>query len=276
MEIGIFPTTFNRPTLGEKLDAMVAHGLYASQVDLGATGLPDLPSAIDPADVARIRQSFDSRSIAMNAVAGHFNMIHPDPAIRQAGLHSLRAIAGSCAGLGTSLITLCTGTRNTESMWRPHPDNGTAEAWRDLVASLEIALSIAEEYDLTMAFEPEVNNVVDSAQRARRIIDEMGSPRLKVVIDGANIFHKGELPQMTRILTEAFTLLGDDIALAHAKDLDHDGDAGHLAAGTGLLDFDLYTKLLRQSGYDGAWVLHGLSEAQVPECVAFLRARLAA
>lgn len=274
MELGIFPTTFPRSTLGETLDAMVAHGLFASQVDLGVTGLADLPTEIDPVDVARIRTAFDSRSIAMNAVAGHFNMVHPDPAVRQAGMRSLRAIAGACAGFGTALVTLCTGTRNTESMWRPHPDNGSPAAWRDLVASLEAAIAIAEEHDLTLAFEPEVNNVVDSAARARRIIDEMGSPRLRVVIDGANIFHTGELPQMRRVLTEAFALLSDDIVLAHAKDLDHDGDAGHLAAGTGLLDYPLYLHLLQQSGYRGPLILHGLTEEQVPSSVAFLRERL--
>ncbi|MEZ4674786.1 MAG: hypothetical protein R2932_11155 [Caldilineaceae bacterium] len=43
MEVGIFPTTFPRATLDETLDAMVALDLYASQVDLGVTGLPDLP-----------------------------------------------------------------------------------------------------------------------------------------------------------------------------------------------------------------------------------------
>ncbi|MCB0085595.1 MAG: sugar phosphate isomerase/epimerase, partial [Caldilineaceae bacterium] len=274
MQIGIFPTVFPRPTLEETLDAMVALDLYASQVDLSATGLPDLPEAIDPADVARIRHAFDRCGITMNAAAGHFNMAHPDPAVRQAGLQSLRAIAGACAGFGTSIITLCTGTRNLSSMWRPHADNSTPEAWRDLVTSLETALAIADDYDLTLAFEPEVNNVIDSPQRARRIIDEMGSPRLKVVIDGANIFHKGQLPHMTRVLTEAIELVGKDIVLAHAKDLDRDGDAGHLAAGTGLLDFDLYLQLLRESGYDGAIILHGLTEAQAPGCVAFLRERL--
>ncbi len=274
MEIGIFPSTFKRATLAETLDAVAAHGLTATQVDLSVTGLPDLPQQIDPATVTSIRQAFVSRGITINAVAGHFNMVHPDVAERQAGLRSLRVIAEACAGLGTALITLCTGTRNLTSMWRPHPDNGSPAAWRDLVTSLESALMIAEEYQVTLAFEPEVNNVIDSAQRARRIIDELGSPRLKVVIDGANIFHQGELPQMTRILTEAFDLLGDDIVLAHAKDLDHDGDAGHLAAGTGLLDYALYTKLLRASGYRGAWVLHGLTEAQVPNCVAFLQVHL--
>jgi len=274
MEIGIFPTTFQRPSLEETLDAMVALGLYASQVDLGVTGIPDLPEEIAATDVSRIHQAFASRGITMNAVAGHFNMIHPDPAVRDAGLHSLRVIAGASAGLGTSLITLCTGTRNQDSMWRPHPDNGTPAAWRDVVASLETALTIADEYDLTLAFGPEVNKVIDSPQRARRIMDEMGSSRLKVVIDGANIFHKGDLPQMTRVLTEAFDLIGNDIVLAHAKDLDHDGDAGQLAAGTGLLDFDLYCKLLRESGYDGAVILHGLTEAQAPGCVAFLQERI--
>lgn len=274
MDIGIFPTTFNRPTLGERLNAMVAHGLHASQVDLSATGLPDLPQDIEPSVAHNIRRAFENRSVTMNAVAGHFNMVHPDPAVREAGLRSLRAIAGACAELGTSLITLCTGTREPSSMWRFHPDNSTPEAWRDLVASLETALEIADEHDVTLAFEPEVNNVVDSAERARRIMDELGSPRLKVVFDGANIFHKGELPHMERILTEAFDLLGDDIVLAHAKDLDHDGDAGHLAAGTGLLDYDLYLKLLGESGYTGPLILHGLTEEQVPGCVSFLRERL--
>ena len=70
-------------------------------------------------------------------------------------------------------------------------------------------------------------------------------------------------------------ILGDDIALAHAKDLDRDGQAGHLAAGTGLLDYDQYLGLLKENGYDGAVVLHGLSEAQVPFCTNFLREKIA-
>ena len=36
---------------------------------------------------------------------------------------------------------------------------------------------------------------------------------------------------MREILDEAFALLSEDIALAHAKDLDRDGQAGHLAGG---------------------------------------------
>ena len=79
---------------------------------------------------------------------------------------------------------------------------------------------------------------------------------------------------MHEILEEAFELLEDDIALAHAKDLDRDGQAGHLAAGTGLLDYDQYIGLLKKSGYEGAVVLHGLSEEQIPFCTKFLQEKI--
>jgi sugar phosphate isomerase/epimerase len=96
-----------------------------------------------------------------------------------------------------------------------------------------------------------------------------------VVMDGANLFHDGELPAMGAILDEAFALLGPDIALAHAKDLSRDGAAGHEAAGQGVLDYPRYLRLLIGSGYAGPLILHGLSEAQVPGCVRFLAAQLA-
>ena len=117
--------------------------------------------------------------------------------------------------------------------------------------------------------------MVDSAKKARRLLDEIGSPHLKVTMDAANIFHAGELARMREVLEEAFALVGKDIVLAHAKDLSHDGDAGHEAAGHGKLDYDRYLSLLHACGFSGPLLLHGLSEAQVPGCITFLRDKLA-
>jgi len=214
--------------------------------------------------------------MTMAAISGHFNMIHPDVQVRLAGLRGLGVLASACERLGTSVITLCTGTRDRNSIWRRHPDNDSPEAWTDLVATMRQAVQIAEEYGVTLAFEPEVANVVDSARKARRLLDEMGSPYLKVTMDGANIYHAGELPRMREILDEAFALLGQDIALAHAKDLDRDGEAGHLAAGKGLLDYEHYLSLLNQLEYDVPLILHGLSEAELPGSLAFVRGKMQA
>jgi len=104
----------------------------------------------------------------------------------------------------------------------------------------------------------------------------MQSPHLKVVMDPANVFHKGELPRMREIIAEAFALLSDRIVLAHAKDLSHDGEAGNEAAGRGLLDYNQYLFSLQKVGFDCPLILHGLSESQVDGCVAFLREKIAA
>ena len=54
--------------------------------------------------------------------------------------------------------------------------------WERLVETMRAAVAIADRHEVTLAFEPEINNVVSSVMRARRLLDEIGSPWLKVVI----------------------------------------------------------------------------------------------
>jgi len=276
IQIGILLGTFGSGTLEARLDAVKACGFDCVQVSLDCAGLSDLPEEIPPDVAGRIRREAAARGITIAAAQGTFNMSHPDPEHRKTGLRRLRVLAEACPQLGASKIHLCTGTRDRGSLWRRHPDNDSPEAWRDMVACVREASDIARQARVVLAFEPEVNNVVDSAQKARRLLDEIASPFLKVTIDPANIFHAGELPRMSEMLDEAFALIGKDVVLAHAKDLDHDGDAGHLAAGKGKLDYDRYVSLLHRHRFQGPLLLHGLSEAQVPGCVAFVREKLMA
>lgn len=275
MQIGILMGTFSRPTLEARLDAVKANGLDCVQLSMDCAGLPAMPERIEPEVADRIRRAAAARGIAIASVAGTFNMTHPDAEYRRANLRRLGVLASACRRLGTSKIHICTGTRDPGNMWRRHPDNDSPEAWRVMSACVREAVEMAKQADVILAFEPEVNNVVDSAKKSRRLMDEIGSPHLKVTMDGANLFHAGELARMSEVLDEAFALVGKDIVLAHAKDLSHDGDAGHEPAGHGRLDYDRYVRLLHAYGFKGPLLLHGLSESQVPECVAFLRKKLA-
>jgi sugar phosphate isomerase/epimerase len=72
----------------------------------------------------------------------------------------------------------------------------------------------------------------------------------------------------------AFRVLSTAEFPAHAKDLAQDGEAGQLAAGTGLLDYDHYLGLLQGFGFDGPLLLHSLAKSRVDRAVAFLRGRL--
>lgn len=272
-QIGILvSTTYTTGTLEERLDEVKAHGLSCVQVSMGCAGLPEMPDAIPAGFPDRFRRETAARGLKIASVQGTFNMCHPDAEQRALGLRRLRVVAEAFPQVP---IHICTGTRDPKSMWRNHPDNKSTEAWRDMAACVREASEIARQSKSVLAFEPEVNNIVDSARKARQIMDEIGSAHLKVTMDPANIFPSGTLPRMKEILEEAFSLVGRDIVLAHAKDLDHDGDAGHKAAGEGLMDYELYLRLLRAQRFSGPLLLHGLSRAQVPGCVAFLRAKLA-
>jgi len=274
---GLFAKTFARPSPEGVFDALAGYGLRETQFNMSVAGLSPLPEEIAPDLADRVRVAAAERRISLAAVSGTFNMIHPDKKVRRDGLHRLGVLMGACERLGTTTVTLCTGTRDHEDMWRRHPDNARPEAWRDLLATMQEALQTAEEHGVTLAFEPEVGNVVDSAGKGRRLLDEMRSPRLKVVIDAANLFDARDptrrLSRSEEILAEAFELLGGDLYLAHAKDVNDSGEV--VAVGKGDLDFDLYLKHLKEAGYRGPLVMHGLAEEEVESSLAFLRDKLA-
>ena len=74
---------------------------------------------------------------------------------------------------------------------------------------------------LALGVEVEASNVVNTARRARDLLDACGSDALKIILDCANLFHAGKAhPRFVReTIGEAFALLGGDIALAHGKDI---------------------------------------------------------
>ena len=269
MQIGILLGTFARPTLEARLDAVKACGLDCVQLSMDCAGLPPMPDQIAPELVDRIRREAAARGITIACRAGHLQHEPSRCGASPGGPAAAAGIGFVVPALGTSKIHLCTGTRDRENMWRRHADNDSPEAWRDMAACVREAAEIAKQAGVILAFEPEVNNVVDSAKKARRLMDEIRSPHLKVTMDAANLFHAGELARMSEVLDEAFALVGKDIVLAHAKDLSRDGDAGHEPAGHGKLDYDRYLSLLHAYGFKGPLLLHGLSESQVPGCVAF-------
>ena len=123
MRLGIFAKTFQRSTIEETLDAVVAHGLRCIQFNYACAGLPSLPQQLDTADVKRIAGAIQQRGLEVAAVSGTFNSIHPDAAQRDAGFKALNVIAANCAALGAKVVTLCTGTFDPNDMWRASGNN---------------------------------------------------------------------------------------------------------------------------------------------------------
>jgi sugar phosphate isomerase/epimerase len=274
MQLGIFAKTFARPNFEDTFVVAKSLGVDCLQFNFSCAGLSTLPASIDHMLLRRIRSELERCSLSMAAISGTCNLIHPDRTRRAKDVTKLQLLIRSCRELGTSVVTLCTGSRDPADMWRPHPENHSVNAWRDLVKALEQLLPAAQEQNLVLGIEPEPSNVIDSAPRARMLLEQLKSPCLKIVFDAANLLESNTLDLQPRTLSEAFDLLGPDIIVAHAKDLTRDPRAGHVAAGRGALDYGLYLSLLHQTGFRGPLILHSLREDEAAAAVAFLQDHL--
>lgn len=268
MRFGIFAKTFAGADPHTVLAQVRAAGFVTAQYNMACSGLPPMPDEIPPEVAAAVANAAEQNGVSICAVSGTYNMAHPDPAVRANGLRRLEIIAAACGAMGTGLVTLCTGTRDPDDQWRCHPDNSLPEAWRDMRTEMEKAVAIAERFGLRLGIEPELTNIVDSSAKARRLLDEIGSPVLAIVLDPANLFEQAELSEQRRIVAEAIDLLADRIVMGHAKDRTASG--AFATAGQGVLDYPHYLGCLRGAGFDGDLVTHGLAAHEAPGVATFL------
>ena len=274
MQVGIFAKTF--PELGARpvLTAARNAGYAAVQFNMACMGLPAMPDEI-AAEMARdVATASHETGVAIAALSGTYNMIHPDRSVRADGLRRLAVIIAAAQKMGVPMVTLCTGTRDAQDQWKHHPDNDTPEAWADLRTEMQKAVQLAEAHGVVLGIEPELANVICSATHARKLIDEMKSSALRIVLDPANLFEVETDARRRDIIAQAVDLLADRIAMAHAKDRDARGD--FVAAGTGVIDFSDFITRLKASGFNGPLITHGLTASEAPDVAQFLNRIVAA
>jgi sugar phosphate isomerase/epimerase len=272
MQLGIFAKTFDGKTAGVVLSQVKAAGFDVAQYNLACSGLSSMPDGIGDDVLEDVRRAVAKSGVTLNALSATYNMIHPNIVEREKGHVRLAIIAKAARELGIPMITLCTGSRDAEDQWRHHPENAGTEAWREMITSMHIAIDIADRFNVDLGIEPELANVVSSAQQAKRLIEECKSPRVKIILDAANLFETETLDNQRRIVAEAVDLLAPYIGMAHAKDRNAKGE--FVTAGTGLLDYPHFIRTLKNAGFNGPLVTHGLSAVEAPSVAKFLRQQL--
>lgn len=268
MRAGIFAKTFAGSTPFEVLSAAADCGYAAVQYNIACSGIGSLPEAIATEIAEAVRTASAATGVEIAAISATYNMIHPDLSKREAGRRSFVAIAERAASTGSRLLTVCSGSCNAQDQWSHHPDNQSPDAWREMLGEFEALIEIADKHDILIGVEPELANVVDGAAKARTLINTLGSPRIRIVLDPANLFEIAT-PEISRnIIASAVDLLADRIIMAHAKDRQADGSFA--TAGKGVIDFDHFVGCLHRNGFDGSLVTHGLSAHESGGVATFL------
>ena len=155
-----------------------------------------------------IRRARDDSGVRIAALDGTYNMAHPDAAIRAKGHRGLARTIELAEQLDVPFVTLCTGTRDPDSMWRHHPDNGLDDAWIDMTGC---------GYQRAVRGPPARRNPAGGARtgehrelgvRAWTLLDQMADAHLKIVLDPANIVLSDRSRPPLDVLTESFECSG--------------------------------------------------------------------
>ena len=256
----IFARTYSGTSAQAVLDSAAADGFQAVQFNLQCAGLPTIPESVPVGLPEQVALYASSLNLTIDALSGTYNMAHPDKLVREKYRRGFVNVLEAAKFMGVQIVTLCTGSRDQSNMWKHHPDNVSVEAWKDLCSEMEYALGQAEDLGIQLGIEPEAGNVVCNAKMARRLLTEMSSPNLGVVLDAANLVSAELLPKQREVMEEAFAMVSDRILLAHVKDIDRQGNV--VATGRGDVDLHEFVRLLHFAKYNGALVAHGFAQEQ--------------
>lgn len=180
------------------------------------------------------------------AVLGcYLNLCNPDPEQLAQIMEQYKAHIRFASILGCAVVGTETGAVNTE--YKFEPANHSEEALQVFIKNIRPVVEYAEKMGVIFAIEPVYKHVVYNLERARKVLDAINSPNLQIIFDPVNVLSVDNVKDQDAIIQQAFDLLGDDIAVVHAKDfVVENNEIKSIAAGTGGLNYRLLLKLIKE------------------------------
>ena len=204
-------------------------------------------------DLEKGRAAFAANDMFVSefAIRNYHLLVHEDKAVRSQGIENVKQRIADARALDAHGVTVHWFAGQAQNWW-------TDEVWSRLVASSAEVAAEAESVGIDLGFHSFVLGPWDSPEQHRRLIDDVASPRMKVLFDPVNMMTHRHVLDTTGFLNHCFDLLGPDIIGAHAKDVDIDGEhwvikIDEIPPGTGTLDYETF--LLQMDRLEGDVVL---------------------
>jgi len=196
-------------------------------------------------------------------------IISPDEAVRQAGVAQARDSVKLAAKLGAPGSGVRPTSLNPRGDWWPHPDNTKPETEDRFVKSVLEILETADDYGVNIVLEMHLTTLLNNAQNVRRIVDQIGSPRIKINLDPVNFI--ADLPTAFNpkpMIDELFDLLGPFADTVHVKDFYlEDRFVLHISEtviGTGMMDLDTVLRRTQEVLPNGYAIVEHLPISLIP------------
>jgi len=270
--IGIATFGFGKMSNAELARELATSGINTIQLFLSQTDSnfwrfnhrSDLSSLT--ADRCReIADTYRQAGLKLHSVGVYTNLIHPDPDERTANLDYFEEmmIVGKHMGVRT-LVTEAGHHRpqKPEAVEYHFQD----AVWEQMVATGKELAARAERHDAVVLLEPYFLGFFASAKRTRLFLEAVGSPRIRALLDPANLLEVNDLNEM-------FDQLGPHIDCLHAKDRKLHVNRG-VPAGQGDVDYLEFIKLAARRAPHAPFILEYVGPANYRQALEHLRGKM--
>ncbi|MEF2247524.1 MULTISPECIES: sugar phosphate isomerase/epimerase family protein [unclassified Paenibacillus] len=222
------------------------------------------PGKLSPGLAMDIGEQFDRQGVSISVLGCYLHMFHRDEEQRRIHILRFKELLRHARYMGAPIVAFETGVN-------PSLDY-TEQDWLVMKQVLEQLAEEAERWGVLIGIEAANDHLIGTAEQLASMLEEVPSSMLGVVMDAGNLLHEHNFSARDQVMEEAFALLGSRIIAAHAKDRIQrdDGVITTATAGKGMLNYELYMKLLNQYKPQVHLIMEVAEEQQMAETKAFL------
>jgi sugar phosphate isomerase/epimerase len=169
---------------------------------------------ITPVLLDEIREAFAREGVEISVLGCYIEPSITDRDKRLENVALFRENLRHAAALGVPIV----GTETTHFPIDA-PAHEREIVYKLLLDSVLRMVEKAEQVGVCVGIEPVAEHTLNSPTLARRLLDDVQSDKLKIVFDPVNLLLPATFHEQARIFAETFSLLGEEIAAVHVKDV---------------------------------------------------------
>lgn len=262
MQIGLRLHDAAKLPLEERLAVVRSQGFTCGHLALSKVLDKQLaaPEALTPGYAMYLKRLFEKNELDIAVLGCYLNLANPNPEKLKEIVEKYKAHIRFASHLRCGVVGTETGAPNEE--YKHEPACHTEEALELFIKNLRPIVEYAEKMGVIFAIEPVWKHIVCNPKRAKKVLDEIASPNLQIILDPVNLLDISNYQDQVAIVEEAIELLGKDVAVVHIKDyVVKDGKLDSVAAGTGMMNYDAIIKFIKEKKP----YIHTTLENTVPE-----------
>ena len=194
---------------------------------------------LNPGFCYDIRKAFEEKNLDVAVLGCYIEPAVTDEEKRLYDVKRFKEQIMYCRQLGSNIVA--TETSRCDEQNRPRQ-------YELLVDSVRQMTQMAEKFGVFVGIEPVLVHTLNTPELAARLLSDIASPNLQIVLDPINLLSVDNIERQHAIIDSCFDLFADRIVAVHAKDVViENGSLKRCVIGQGIFDHRYFYKKLNKA-----------------------------